>query len=239
MNSNLKNIRIIKRPIKKEELKPGIKVLLYPNNYDLVDIKWYTPNEYNLYKQSFYTIEDVNEETGYVSYQESNFMSNHHYTWIEDGRVHIIETIMEYKDHQTLTLYDCNDILKSQGKEEIELSINNLEKDMEGLDEDVVPVVLGDDEVIVKKESLRALSQLMLDYRNKIMKKDMDLEYIESQLTQKDMDLEYIECQLTLEIKALKDVIKNLKNMNKGLMERNNFNEHNKMLERLGLGMIE
>lgn len=227
MNSNLKNIRIIKRRIKKEELKPGIKVLLYPNKdyYDLVDIKWLTPNEYNLYKQSFYTIEDVNEETGYVSYQESNFMSNHHYTWIEDGRVHIIETIMEYKDHQTLTLYDCNDILKSQGKEEIELSINNLEKDMEGLDEDVVPVVLGDDEVIVKKESLRALSQLMLDYRNKIMKKDMDLEYIEY--------------QSTLEIKALKDVIKNLKNMNKGLMERNNFIEHNKMLERLGLDMIE
>lgn len=227
MNSNLKNIRIIKRRIKKEELKPGIKVLLYPNKdyYDLVDIKWLTPNEYNLYKQSFYTIEDVNEETGYVSYQESNFMSNHHYTWIEDGRVHIIETIMEYKDHQTLTLYDCNDILKSQGKEEIELSINNLEKDMEGLDEDVVPVVLGDDEVIVKKESLRALSQLMLDYRNKIMKKDLDLEYIEY--------------QSTLEIKALKDVIKNLKNMNKGLMERNNFIEHNKMLERLGLDMIE
>lgn len=227
MNSNLKNIRIIKRRIKKEELKPGIKVLLYPNKdyYDLVDIKWLTPNEYNLYKQSFYTIEDVNEETGYVSYQESNFMSNHHYTWIEDGRVHIIETIMEYKDHQTLTLYDCNDILKSQGKEEIELSINNLEKDMEGLDEDVVPVVLGDDEVIVKKESLRALSQLMLDYRNKIMKKDLDLEYIEY--------------QSTLEIKALKDVIRNLKNMNKGLMERNNFIEHNKMLERLGLDMIE
>ena len=227
MNSNLKNIRIIKRRIKKEELKPGIKVLLYPNKdyYELVDIKWLTPNEYNLYKQSFYTIEAVNEETGYVSYQERNFMSNHHYTWIEDGRVHIIETIMEYKDHQTLTLYDCNDILKSQGKEEIELSINNLEKDMEGLDEDVVPVALGDDEVIVKKESLRALSQLMLDYRNKIMKKDLDLEYIE--------------CQLTLEIKALKDVIKNLKNMNKGLMERNNFIEHNKMLERLGLDMIE
>lgn len=229
MNSNSKNIRIIKRPIKKEELKPGIKVKLYPNkNKDSIPesrTEWYTPNEYKEYNDSIYTIESANEETGYICYHESSFMSNYHYTWVEVGRIYIIEKINEYKDQKSLTLYDCNDILKSQGKEEIELSINNLEKDMDGLDKDVVPVVLGDDEVIVKKESLRALSQLMLDYRNKIMKKDMDLEYIE--------------CQLTLEIKALKDVIKNLKNMNKGLMERNNFIEHNKMLERLGLDMIE